>query len=57
MALPPHSPDLNPIENLWADLKRRVEAHHPRSIAELKEIVTLEWENTSTLTCSNLVDT
>ena len=56
VALPPHSPDLNPIENLWADLKRRVEAHHPRSIAELKEIVTLEWENTSTLTCSNLVD-
>jgi transposase len=54
--LPPHSPDLNPIENLWADLKRRVESHHPRDIRELKEIVTWEWSNTSQSTCSNLVD-
>jgi hypothetical protein len=54
--LPPHSPDLNPIENLWADLKRRVESRRPRSIQELKEIVNQEWENTSRLTCSNLVD-
>ena len=54
--LPPHSPDLNPIENLWADLKRRVESRRPRSIQELKEIVTEEWANTSQLICSNLVD-
>jgi DDE superfamily endonuclease/Transposase len=54
--LPPHSPDLNPIENLWADLKRRVESRFPHSIPELKQIVTEEWENTTQLTCSSLVD-
>jgi transposase len=54
--LPPHSPDLNPIENLWADLKTRVESRHPHSIPELKEIVTQEWANTTQLICSNLVD-
>jgi hypothetical protein len=54
--LPPHSPDLNPIENLWADLKDRVQSRRPRSVAELKEIVTAEWANTSQLICSDLVD-
>ena len=54
--LPPHSPDLNPIENLWADLKRRVESRHPHTIQELKEIITSEWTNTNPSTCSNLVD-
>jgi transposase len=54
--LPPHSPDLNPIENLWADLKTRVESRHPHNIPELKEIVTQEWANITQLICSNLVD-
>ena len=56
VALPPHSPDLNPIENLWADLKRRVEHHNAQTIEELKKIVTLEWQNTTQSTCANLVD-
>jgi transposase len=43
---PPYSPDLNPIENLWADLKRRVELRCPSSITELKEILSEEWEAT-----------
>ena len=43
---PPLSPDLNPIENLWADLKRRVEAHRPRTIAELEACIRLEWQAT-----------
>jgi hypothetical protein len=54
--LPPHSPDLNPLENLWADLKRRVESHNARDIANLTEIIAEEWQNTSQLTCSSLVD-
>ena len=54
--LPPHSPDLNPIENLWAGLKHCVESRHPQTIQELKEIITSEWTNTNLSTCSNLVD-
>jgi hypothetical protein len=45
---PPWSPDLNPIENLWAHLKRRVETHHCRTTAELEAAVRVEWEATDT---------
>jgi transposase len=54
--LPRHSPDLNPIENLWADLNRRLESHHIQTIEELRDIIPLEWKKTTALTCSNLVD-
>jgi transposase len=43
---PPWSPDLNPIENLWAHLKRRVERHHARTEAELERQLKEEWEAT-----------
>ena len=54
--LPPHSPDLNPIENLWGDLKRRIEQRFPRNIAELRQFLAEEWESTPRSTCSNLVN-
>jgi transposase len=43
---PAYSPDLNPIENLWGDLKRRIELHRPSNITELKEILEQEWNST-----------
>jgi transposase len=52
--LSPHSPDLNPIENLWADLKRRIEARNVSSIEELKQIASQEWSNTTSELCSRL---
>ena len=35
------------IENLRADLKRRIEAGNPRTIEQLKEILISEWQSTS----------
>lgn len=44
---PPLSPDLNPIENMWADLKRRVEQRRARTMEELEQHLKEEWEATS----------
>jgi hypothetical protein len=43
---PPYSPDLNPIENLWTDLARRVEPFQCSSPEELQDIVAEEWKKT-----------
>jgi transposase len=43
---PPYSPDLNPIENLWADLARRVEKFQCDSMEELQDVVAKEWNKT-----------
>lgn len=53
---PPYSPDLNPIELVWAIMKRRVEAQNPKSIQELKNIIFDVWENLSMQTINSLVD-
>jgi hypothetical protein len=44
---PPLWPDLNPIENLWVDLGRRVEHRHARTAEELELDLGEEWEATS----------
>ena len=43
---PAWSPDLNPIEELWSDLKRRVYGRHPRAMEELERYITEEWAAT-----------
>jgi transposase len=45
--LPPYSPDLNPIENLWSDLKRRIEKRTVGSIEELEVVIKEEWTGTT----------
>ena len=40
---PPNSPDLNPIENLWAVLKQRVSSRNPRNKSELIQFAKEEW--------------
>lgn len=42
---PPQSPDLNPIENLWAHLKRRLESFDspPESMYDLWSRMEAEW--------------
>lgn len=40
----PYSPDLNPIEHLWDELGRRVNARHPTSRASLICVLREEWD-------------
>ena len=53
---PPYSPGLNPIENLWACLKRKVAKRS--SLAELQEAIIDIWYNDSDLVfaCKSLVE-
>ncbi|KAJ4924249.1 hypothetical protein JOQ06_000489 [Pogonophryne albipinna] len=45
---PSQSPDLNPIENLWRELKVRFAQRQPQNITALEEICMEEWaKNTS----------
>ena len=43
---PPYSPDLNPIENLWANVKSRVKNHRPTDVDSLQDAVHEEWNKT-----------
>ena len=52
---PAHSPDLSPIENLWASVKKKLEEKHqviPK--AQLWRVVEDEWESTPKDFCRNL---
>ena len=39
------SSDLNPIENLWDELERRVKKHQPKNLEEFEVQLTQEWNN------------
>ena len=40
---PGQSPDCNPIENLWSLLKTKVRLQAPRTIEQLREVVSHVW--------------
>lgn len=52
---PAQSPDLNPIEHLWALLKKRIKNNNPTSLVGLKSAIRREWEKISSEECFNLV--
>ncbi|KAK3535392.1 hypothetical protein QTP70_012009 [Hemibagrus guttatus] len=54
---PSQSPDLNPVENLWRELKIRVAQRQPQNITALEEICMEEWAKLPATVCKNLVAT
>ena len=52
---PARSPDLSPIENMWAIIQKRVDSHGPSDAEELWRFVKAEWEAVSMDTVNNLV--
>ena len=53
---PARSPDLNPIERLWAILQLRVSRHHPHSMDDLEAAVVEEWNKLQTSTIDGVID-
>lgn len=50
----PQSPDLSPIEKMWAMLKLRVSESRPKNIHELKQIIEEKWQLFSIDKCKKL---
>lgn len=53
---PAQSPDLNPIENLWRELKVRVHARRPSNLQELEVFAKEEWAKIPQETCQKLTE-
>ena len=56
MDWPSNSPDLNPIENLWAIVKRNVEMRRPKNLTELESFFGEEWDKIPNSLLISLVD-
>ncbi len=52
---PSQSPDLNPIEMLWHDLKQSIHARKPSNVAELKQFCKEEWAKIPPQRCERLI--
>ncbi|KAF2363771.1 Reverse transcriptase domain [Trinorchestia longiramus] len=52
---PSQSPDMNPIGNLWRELKLKIQKRGLNNITDLKEISIEEWNKITPGTCKRLV--
>lgn len=58
LSWPAQSPDLNPIEHLWSEVKRKLNKFEspPKGILELWERIQRIWNEISAETCQNLIN-
>jgi hypothetical protein len=47
ITIPPYSPDLNPIENLWQMMHKRMEKRNATSMEQVQDAWAEEWEKAS----------
>ena len=52
--LPAYSPELNPIERFWRDLKDWLSKHHPKSLNELSELIISRLKDYTTTAIQSL---
>lgn len=52
---PPQSPDLNPIEHLWSEIKRNIGKYNIQNKNDLKNAIVSEWNKVAPDTTKNLV--
>ena len=54
---PPRSPDLNPIENAWAEIAAQVRSSDPSTVGTLKRAIKEGWEKVMSIEyCQSLAD-
>ena len=55
---PAQSPNLNPIEHIWAELEHRLQArpNHPTSVFDLTNVLVAEWEHIPAAMFQHLVE-
>ena len=55
---PAQSPDLNPIDNLWDELERRLQGrpNHPTSVPDLTNAHVAEWKQVPAAMLQHLVE-
>lgn len=56
MYWPANSPDLNPIENLWAKVKLLINEKKPTNKEDLRHAIRQSWEEISPTNCKDLIE-